>query len=335
MFVLSANSYLRGGNGPSSFALVGISALMALGASLSCERDDQVSPRAVARASEPAISPSPLPTPPRDYVAEPMIDASEASSGPDRIISLAPSITELCGALGLADRLVGRTQFCTYPPSVSSVPIVGAYTDTNLEAILAAKPDLVLVTASSPKLEGKLRALDLPVEVLSDSSYEDVFEAIRKLGSVTQRPLTARRLIDNLKTDIARLEQPPAPNKRVLLVTGPMPIPATGLHVAGPGSVLDRFLRLAGCENAMAGRLERPWARISVEQVLAANPDIIIETRDPADEAHHDALYRAWSPIAAVNALRNRRIRTLPRWIELPGPRINVILYRIVVAVRD
>ena len=202
-------------------------------------------------------------------------------------------------------------------------------------ADFAAKADLVLVTASSPKLESKLRALDLPVKVLPDSSYEDVFDAIRELGGVTQRPLTARRLIDNLEADMARLEQPPAAHKRVLLVTGPMPIPATGLHVAGPGSVLDRFLQLAGCENAMAGRLERPWARISVEQVLAANPDIIIETRDPADEAHHDALYRAWSPIAAVNALRHRRIRTLPRWIELPGPRINVILYRIVVAVRD
>lgn len=266
---------------------------------------------------------------PRDYVASPIVDPAERDAGPARIVSTAPSLTELCAAFGMLDRLVGRTQYCEYPPAVMRVPVIGAYTDANLEAIIAAMPDLVLVTSGAGKLKEKLEALDLPIAVLPDSSYEDVLTAIDQFGKLVGRPRTAEALKSNIIADVERLTVDVQIGRRVLFATERLSIPPRSLNVAGPGSVLDSFVRRAGCTNALAGRLDRPWGQISIEEVIAAAPDVIIEVRFGDDPPSEDALYDAWNVLAGVPAWENRRIRTLPQWIVVPSPRINLVMYHI------
>ena len=272
---------------------------------------------------------------PRDYVRQTVVpDADEATNGPQRIISLAPNITELCAALGLADRIVGRTQFCLHPPSVQHAAVVGGYVDPNLERIVVLKSDLVLITTSSTRLKEKLAALDLPVKELPDSSLEDVFEGIRLLGEYTGRPKTAAQLTRRLRHDLDRLamHRPPAP-LRVLVVVGEMPAMPRPVYVAGPGSYLDSLVKLAGHENALAGKIDRAWAEVSAEMVLAAKPDAILETRSPERLGMLETVYKAWADFAAVPAIANRRICSITDdFILIPGPRVNIALYKVIQA---
>jgi len=272
---------------------------------------------------------------PTDYTLNPIVHPDELNAGPRKIISIAPSITETCAALGLADRIVGRTQYCTHPPTVQHADVIGAYADTNLEKILALKPDLVLITDSSPKLEENLKKLKLPYATVPDSTLDDVFAAIQQLGDLLGRPRTAQALADRLRTDLDRLSERAGKHSatKVLFTFTPLPQRAESIYVAGPGGYLDTLLGMAGYSNALADRLAKPWARISLETIISARPDFILEVRPPDKAVNADQLYRGWSALAGVPAISKRQIRSLTSTaIAKPGPRINIALHEIITA---
>lgn len=270
---------------------------------------------------------------PTDYSTDPTVHPEEVAAGPQRIVSIAPSITEMCAALGLADRIVGRTQYCTHPPGVQGAAVIGAYADTNFEKILSLKPDLVLITDSSPKLADDLKKLRLPVEAVPDSTLDDVYAAAEKIGQLTQHARTAETLVQHLREDLARLSEHAGPSRglRVLFTFSPLPDKAQPIYVAGPGGYLDSLLNLAGYRNAAADSLTRQWGTMSVEAILTAKPDYILEVRPDAGGFDYAPLYRAWSVLDSVPAIRNKRIRSLTSTaIAKPGPRINIALHDII-----
>jgi len=273
---------------------------------------------------------------PHDYVSTPVVEPSERQAGPQRIISIAPSATELCAALGLADRLVGRTQFCRYPPSVQNAAVVGGYADSNVEKIVALQPDLVLITTSSRRLRDQLDGLNLSIKELPDSSLDDIFEAIRLLGQYVQRPQTAEALARELEADLDRLTSKKAPPRPgVLIVVGAMPASPRSVYVAGPGSFLDRIVELAGGRNALAGRLNRPWGEVSAETVIAAKPDAIIETRTNSNPERLQQVYDGWSDFDWIPAIGRRQICSIDDdSILVPGPRVNITLYHVIQALK-
>jgi iron complex transport system substrate-binding protein len=293
------------------------------------------------RMAKPPSSAAPLSTSrpddmPHDYVSQPVVDPSERQAGPQRIISIAPSVTELSAALGLADRLVGRTQFCRYPPSVQNAAVVGGYADPNLEKIVALKPDLVLITTSSNRLRDQLDGLNLSIKELPDSSLDDIFEAIRLLGQYVRRPRTAAALAGELEADLERLASKKAtPRPRVLILVGAMPASPRSVYVAGPGSFLDRIVELAGGRNALAELLNRPWGEVSAETVIAAKPDAIIETRTDSNPERLEQVYHGWSDFDWIPAIGRRRICSIDDdSILVPGPRVNITLYRVIQALK-
>ena len=294
--------------------------------------------RTVTPPSSAAPPPSSRPADmPHDYVSQPVVDPSERQAGPRRIISIAPSVTELCAALGLADRLVGRTQFCRYPPSAQNAAVVGGYADPNLEKIVALQPDLVLITTSSHRLRDQLDGLNLSIKELPDSSLDDIFEAIRLLGRYVQRPRTAAALAGALQADLERLASKKTTTTRpgVLILVGAMPASPRSVYVAGPGSFLDRIVELAGGRNALAGRLNRPWGEVSAETVLAAKPDAIIETRTNSSPESLEQIYRGWSDFDWIPAIGQRRICSIDDdSILVPGPRVNITLYHVIQALK-
>jgi len=265
----------------------------------------------------------------RDYVVEPQVAPQEKDAGPGRIISMAPSLTELCWAMGLGDRMVGRTQYCLYPPAARKVEVVGALLDPNIERLLMLQPDLVLITAGSGMLRDKFASLKLPVLTLPDSSLEDIYGAIRQLGDATKRPATAEILIRSLRADLDRLRDQASravrPQK-ALVVTGALPNPPRGLWVAGPGSYLDSLLRLAGAKNAVEG--DRAWLEIGAEQVLWLRPDVIVEVREPAYARHRDEAIAAWRKLPGLAKVRVVTL-TDPA-VLVPGPRVNVMLGKLI-----
>ncbi len=278
-----------------------------------------------------------LPPPPRDYVAGPVVDPAERANGPARIISLAPSITETVCALGLADRLAGRTPYCRHIPGIGHVPEVGAMEDANLARIRGLAPDLVLVTANSGPLAESLRRLDLRCEALPHESLESIYDSIDRLGRLCDRPLTAARLVEAIRNDIAGLrrwvEQAGRPPRRALVVLGEMPVPPQPVFVAGPGLFLDALVDMAGHRNAARELLKSSHGEIPLEKLLVLDPDVILEFRDTPTPEVMEGVYASWAAVGPLKAVGRRQIRPVggTEWLSA-GPRIALELHRFLAA---
>ncbi len=265
----------------------------------------------------------------RDYPANPLVDPAEQDVPPLRIVSLAPSATEIVAALGLADRLVARTPYCTHPPAVHGVPTVGGLVDLDVERLVALRPDRILIAGRSRLQVEKLRAAGLAYTSLPDESLEDVFTSIRIAGRVLGRPATARRLAAAIRTDLDRVCKAYAglARRRVLIVLGQLGDPPRPPFVAGPGSFYDGLLRLAGQRNAAPASLGA-FAPLSLEAIVRADPEVIIQLAPDAKRAvpQTQALAR-WRRVGPISAVRSKRVRTLAGAVYyVPGPRVAWVL---------
>jgi len=272
--------------------------------------------------------------PPRDYVMLPWVAPSEKGAGPRRIISLAPSITETICALGLFDRLVGRTQYCTYPPIVDAVPALGAMTDTNFERIRMLEPDIIFITENSGELHRTLSALQLNVVAVPHKSIEDVYTAILQIGDACSRPHTARQLVGAIKADLGRLHRVATasrPSPLRVLMAIELRIPPQNLFVAGPGSFLEELLLLTGHINAAHDVISSDFGEIPLERLREIDPDVILDFGPPRDARADAELYRIWGNVGDLQAIRNRRVRQIggPQWLSA-GPRIAIELHQMI-----
>lgn len=296
-------------------------ALLAAAWLASCERPPTTSAPVTRDQSQPATDMAL-----RNWVLQPPVMSEERNAACPRLLSAAPNLTEVCCALGLADHLVGRTRYCTYPPTVQSVRSIGALNDLNVEVLLEIKPELVLIAGRSRAITERLARLNCPFESLPDVSLADLYATITRLGELAGRPLTARRLADGIQADlaaVARRYQPASP-ARVLLIFGALRDPPAAPTAAGPGSFYDDLLRLAGHVNVAAGT-DRPFAPLGLEFIITADPDVIIElvpeaTDRPGGEA--DAR-RVWGRVGPLRAVERQRVHVLagPEHYLL-GPRL-------------
>ena len=265
--------------------------------------------RGVSRIAE-GHAPSTL----HDWVLNPSVAEDEREGECPRLLSAAPNVTEICCALGLADCLIGRTRYCTYPPSIQAVRSIGALNDLNVEVLLELKPDMILVAGTSRAQTDRLSALNLAFDPLPDVSLADLYVAIERVGALTHRTQTAERLAAGVRADIEAVAArfaagPPA---RVLLVTAPLPDPPTQADAAGPGTFYDDLLRRAGHVNVV-GAGGRPFTPLSLEFVLQADPDVIIELAPDhaARPGGDDDARRVWAKLGPLKAVAGQRVHVL------------------------
>ena len=196
---------------------------------------------------------------------------------PQRIVSLAPSNTEILFALGLKDKIVGVTEFCNYPDGALDKPKVGGFAPFDLEAVVALEPDLALA-AEIHEAEGipALERLGLTVLALAPKTVEEVLACITLVGEFTGKNQEATRLVASLEKRIKRVteitqlltdEERPG----VLFVTWHDP-----LWVAGEATFVDDLITKAGGKNIAYDLTD--WAIIDLETVIARNPRVIIVT---------------------------------------------------------
>ena len=237
-----------------------------------------------------------------------------------RIVSLAPNLTEIVYALGLDDRLVAVTDHCNYPAEAASKAKVGTFWQPNLEAIVGARPDLVLTldmaqqTVVSHRLERMgYRCLTLRIETI-----EDLMKAIETLGQALGCSGAAGRLQALMTGRMAGTGRGQGPRPRVLWVVQRQP-----LRVAGQGTFVDEMIRLAGGQNAIGPTIYR-YPPIGGEQVLACMPDVIIEPAAVDRVAACDGPgAEFWSRFKDVPAVANKRIyRVNTDVVSRLGPRI-------------
>ncbi len=233
-----------------------------------------------------------------------------APARPTRIVSLAPSITDIVIALGHANRLVGVTRF-DVGTAVEGLPRVGGFLDPSAEAVVALRPDLVvwLTDGSALAPVQRIAQLGIPVLAVPVIGVADVIAATRAIAAALGDPAAGERLSAELTGAIraARARAAPLPRKRVLLLVGRQP-----LVVAGPGSYPDELLGIVGATNVVGG--EVAWPVFPVERAAAADPDLVID----AAVREHGA---GGGGLTAIPAVRRGALRRLATDDVLrPGP---------------
>lgn len=229
-----------------------------------------------------------------------------------RIVSLAPSATEMLFALGLGPRVVGVTRYCDRPAEALKLPKVGGFSDPSLEAVMALKPDLVVAVPAEAnrKVADRLVDLGVPVLVVPGTTMDDVFSAIRILGTELKVAGDAEKLTARVKGELdviaAAVKGRAAP--RVLIVYDHRP-----LIVGGPGAFADEVIRLSGGRNVVE-KGAVPYPTLSMELVAQLAPDVILDASmgGGGDEKARTEAVHMFDRFPSIPAVRNTRIHVLP-----------------------
>lgn len=236
---------------------------------------------------------------------------------PARVVSLAPSVTEIVFALGAGDRLVGVCGQCDQPPEVARLPRVGGYMAPSVEAVLAARPDVVLAVPSPGNHEAVLaiERAGARVEVVHDRVLDDLWDAVRRIASVLGMPERGEHLAADLahRLDVVHRRVAALPAPRVLVVVGLNP-----LMVVGAGTLQDELIRIAGGVN-VAADVGMSWPALTLEVVVARAPDVIVD----ATMGTESGARTLFAGLTTVPAVRNGRVVALGDDAFLrAGPRV-------------
>ncbi|MBK5294669.1 MAG: cobalamin-binding protein [Acidobacteriia bacterium] len=248
---------------------------------------------------------------------------------PQRIVSTAPNITETLFALGAGDRVVGVSQYCNYPEEAKRKARIGTYLNPDAETILSLRPDLVIVQKLPGGLADKLRRLNLRVVEVGHGDLAATLASFRQIGEAAGVPAQADALVASIRARLARIGKATRsrPRRSVTFIVGRIPDQLSGIVVVGSGAYLNELFESAGGANVFAGAALQ-YFKISLEQILGSNPDVIIDMGDMAEtvgvsEQHKKKVVALWGKYPTLKAVRAKRVYAVASDIfVVPGPRI-------------
>jgi iron complex transport system substrate-binding protein len=254
----------------------------------------------------------------------------EAGSVPgQRLVSLTPSATEVVAALGATALLVGVDDYSAFPAEVARLPRVGSFLAPNLETIVTLKPTLVIVDDVHGQASGALNDAGIATVECAIHALPDVKAALRTVAARIGRAAEAEAVIERIDAALDRAAAArPAKRPRVLAVIDREAGGLGNLVTAGPGSWIDELLAVVGGDNVLSAAGLR-YPKISAEEVLRAQPDVILDLSYAAREST-----AAWDRIA-VPAVAGHRVRALDdAYLIAPSPRVAEALAALTRAIR-
>lgn len=260
-----------------------------------------------------------------------------AQPKPARVVSLIPAVTEMLFAIGAGPQVVGVSTFDTYPKEVTTRTRIGGLFDPNFEVILTLRPDLAVVYGSQEELIGRLKRANIPIFSYRHAGLADITETIRLLGERTGNRAQAvtvaaqiERELDDVRKGTAGRTRP-----RTLLVFGREEASMRGLYVSGGVGFLHDMLEVAGGTNVMAD-VPREGLQLSLEQLLARAPDVVLELRS-SERWAASRLQRenaAWRTVS-IPAVKAGRVHFLAEdALTIPGPRVAAAVRLLAEALR-
>ena len=244
-----------------------------------------------------------------------------------RVVSINPSLTAILLAIGAADSLVGVDDFSAeQQPEVAELPRVGGLFSPSLEAVVALRPDVVVVVPSMEQRDfrNRLEAVGIRVALFENIRFDEVLQNISELGRLVRREREAEIRIRRIEAtrSAARALTRDRPHPRTLLVIQRDPV-----FIVGSGSFIDELLLAAGAEN-LGLRFPDPYPRVAMEWVIDGEPEVLI---DMTDESEDPLLY--WSRWPGIPAVAARRVIHLdPKTVTLPGPFLDRSIEALVAA---
>jgi len=272
---------------------------------------------------EPPAEPESAPPPPVEIVDQLGRTVTLETTDPQRIVSLAPSNTEIIYALGLGDRLVGRTDYCNYPAEVEEITSIGGFSTPNIEEVVALAPDLVLADSiHKDEVIPQLESLGLTVVALAPATFDDVFDAIQIIGKVTGAEENTAKLLTEMRNRIKAVT-----DKTENLTVNEIPrvfylVWHDPLMTSGGDTLINEMIEIAGGKNLFP---EVSGAEtVDLEVLVARNPQVIIAATGMgiSVEITMDFL-EAESRLNDTDAMKNGRVYGIHMDISgRTGPRI-------------
>ena len=254
-------------------------------------------------------------------------NASEISS-PQRVISLAPSITETLFALDAGDKVVAVTDYCQYPIQVKKLPKVGGYLDPNLEQIVRLKADMVILLERQQSLNTQLQQLGIQTLSIDNSSLAGIRNSIIDIGSAVDKVSLAKSLVSEFDRRLEAIKQKiqdqPEPTVLLAIAHSSHTHFLDKVYIAGQQDFYNDLLFFVGATNVYQGPNIKVPA-VSTEGLLRLNPQIIVDIF-PGEEVYSPDLTKLeqqWQRLDKIDAIRNKRLHIIQAdYAVIPGPRI-------------
>ncbi len=237
-----------------------------------------------------------------------------------RIISLAPSITEILFALGLNEEITAVTKFCDYPEAALSKPRIGGFVNPDVEKIVSLKPDLIIGIRDGNRMDtiDRLNDFSIPLYLIDPKGFDGVMETIKNIGEVVGREKESRKMIrelvdkrENMVTLTRSLSRP-----RVFFQVGDAP-----LITVGKGTLADDLIRLAG-GRSISENESMSYPSYGIETILAKAPEMIIMTSMDSKKDHMN-LVKRWQNWKSIPAVKMNAIHVIDsNLVDRPTPRI-------------
>lgn len=250
--------------------------------------------------------------------------ATAAAAGPQRVITLGGSVTEIVFALGQGDRVVADDQSSLYPEAATRLPRVGYYRAVPVEGVLALAPDLVLASeqAGPPAALARLQSVGVKVTTVSDAaSVQSLYDRIAQVAQALGVPERGDRLAGEVREALAAVAALPASQRSTVLITNRAGTP----QAAGAGTAADLVMRLAGLRNALSD--QQGYKPLNAEALAALAPEVIVVTAASVEGKGGVAQVQRWPGVAATPAARRGCIVVMDDLLALgAGPRLPVAL---------
>lgn len=236
-----------------------------------------------------------------------------AEYAPERMISLAPNITQILNDLGLANRLVGISRFSD-SDTVRDLPVVGDFMNINYEMIVSLRPDLVILEKSSDAQQLRLENLGIPYLETGSLTLADILESIRKIGEACNAAEQATTLLAQLDREMEDARNTPDHRPRILLAFSDFSNQSKieQVYAFGSSCIHSELLTIAGGDNVVIDG--RPSVTLSREALIRLNPELIIELSAGGPTNH-------WANLSSIDAVRNSKIHVLSgTYTTIPSP---------------
>jgi len=255
--------------------------------------------------------------------------ATASSAEPRRIVSTAPSITETVFALGAGSRLVGVTNYCHYPPEALKITKIGTYLEPHVETILGLKPDLVITEDSPLHSKDLFSTIGLPSLKVRFETVSDIYASIRAIAAALGVHPRGESLVASIERDLDAVRKSVAgrPTVSLMFLVGRTPNVLEGMVATGNAAYMNEVMKIAGGRNVFMDSPMR-YFKVSTEQIIARNPEVILDMGDMADtagvtDAHKREVVALWNRMPTLQAVQHKRVYAIASDIYVvPGPRV-------------
>ena len=259
-----------------------------------------------------------------------LVILQEVYATSQRVISTSPAITEILFALGAGNRVIGVTDFCSYPKQACRLPSIGGPLNPSTETWIALKPDLIIIQEDSKVIQKNAKILGIPTLTVSVNNLKNILTSIQTMADALQLPQAGHQLAVKIKSKIEgyRTHLKKIKPRQVLMLLSDTNDPSRDLYAVGRGTFINELLTIAGGNNVLPDTMAK-YPKVSKEYIIAKSPEIIIEVGPKSNLSKEETLARkkTWGKFSTLRAVKNDRIYFIGAdYILIPGPRLLNIL---------